>query len=74
MAVRNDGRVMEGIKDHVDLALFAESYRDAATQGWFYPKTVDVDPKAQKLRIVVRDLASGAVGSVSVPVYHSKGS
>ena len=69
----NDGRVMEGIKDHLDLALFAESYSDAATQGWFYPKTLDIDPKAEKLRVVVRDLATGALGSVSVPVYHSKG-
>ena len=69
----NDGRVMEGIKDHLDLALFAESYSDAATQGWFYPKTLDIDPKAEKLRVAVRDLATGALGSVSVPVYHSKG-
>jgi|GEM_PF-7021052 len=69
----NDGRVLEGVKDHLDLALFPESYRDAATQGWFYPKTLDIDPKADKLRVVVRDLATGAVGSVSVPVYHSKG-
>ena len=69
----NDGRVLEGIDDHLDLALFPESYRDAATQGWFYPKTLDIGPKAKKLRVVVRDLASGAVGSVSVPVYHPKG-
>jgi len=68
----NDGRVLEGLNDDLDLALFPESYRDAATQGWFYPKTLDIGPKAEKLRVVVRDLASGAVGSVSVPVYHSK--
>jgi VWFA-related protein len=68
----NDGRVLEGVKDHLDLALFPESFRDAATQGWFYPKTLDIDPKADKLRVVVRDLATGAVGSVSVPVYHRK--
>jgi len=69
-----DGRVLQGVKDHVDLALFPESYKDAATQGWFYPKTLDIDPKAEKLRVVVRDLATGALGSVSVPVYHPKGS
>jgi VWFA-related protein len=69
-----DGRVLQGVKDHVDLALFPESYKDAATQGWFYPKTLDIDPKAEKLRVVVRDLATGALGSVSVPVNHPKGS
>lgn len=69
-----DGRVLQGAKDHLGLALSPETYSDATTQGWFYPKTLDVDPKAEKLRVVVRDLATGAVGSVSVPVYHHKGS
>jgi VWFA-related protein len=68
-----DGRVLESVKDHLELALYPESYKDAAAQGWFYPKTLDIDPKAEKLRVVVRDLATGAVGSVSVPVYHTKG-
>jgi VWFA-related protein len=67
-----DGRVLEGTKDHLELALFPESYSDATTQGWFYPKTVDVDPRAEKLRVVVRDLATGAVGSVSVPIRRLK--
>lgn len=68
-----DGRILESVKDHLDLALLPETYSDAAAQGWFYPRTVDVNPKAEKLRVVVRDLATGAVGSVSVPIHHSKG-
>lgn len=71
--VSKDGRVIESVKDHLDLALLPQTYSDAATQGWFYPRTVDVNPKAEKLRVVVRDLATGAIGSVSVPIYHSKG-
>jgi VWFA-related protein len=69
-----DGRILESVKDHLELALYPEDYRDAATQGWFYPRTLDVNPQADKLRLVVRDLATGAVGSVSVPVYRPKGS
>lgn len=68
-----DGRILESVKDHLDLALLPETYDNAATQGWLYPRTVDVNPKAQKLRVVVRDRATGAIGSVSVPVYHPKG-
>lgn len=68
-----DGRILESVKDHLDLALLPETYSEAATQGWFYPKTVDVNPKAEKLRVVVGDLSTGAIGSVSVPVYHRKG-
>jgi hypothetical protein len=69
-----DGRMLESVKDHLALALYPEDYRDAVTQGWFYPRTLDVNPQADKLRVVVRDLATGAVGSVSVPVYRPKGS
>jgi hypothetical protein len=68
-----DGRVLEGIKDHLELALYPDTYNEAATQGWFYPKNLYVNPGAEKLRVVVRDRATGAVGSVSVPVYHGKG-
>ena len=67
-----DGRILQSVKDHLDLALLPETYNSAATQGWFYPKTIDVNPKAEKLRVVVRDRATGAVGSVSVPIYHPK--
>ena len=68
-----DGRILESVKDHLELALLPETYSDAATQGWFYPKTIDVNPRAEKLRVVVRDLTTGAVGSVSVPVRHPRG-
>lgn len=68
-----DGRILESVKDHLDLALLPETYDNAATQGWFYPKTIDVNPRAEKLRVVVRDRATGATGSVSIPVYHPKG-
>ena len=67
-----DGRILESVKDHLELALLPESYTDGATQGWFYPRTVDVTPRAEKMRVVVRDVATGAVGSVSVPVYQPK--
>jgi VWFA-related protein len=71
--IAKDGRILESVKDHLELALLPQTYSDAATQGWLYPKTVDVNPKAEKLRVVVRDLATGAVGSVSIPIYHPKG-
>jgi len=46
-------------------SVVAESYSDAATQGGS-TQTLDIDPKAEKLRVVVRDLATGTLGSVSV--------
>jgi hypothetical protein len=64
----SDGRVLGGIKDRVALALLPETFNDAETQGWFYPRSLWIEPKTERMRVVVRDLATGAVGSVSVPV------
>jgi VWFA-related protein len=68
-----DGRILENIEDHVELALEPDTYEEAAVVGYLYPKTVSIKPEAEKLRVVVRDQATGAVGSVSVPVRHDKG-
>jgi VWFA-related protein len=70
--VGKDGRVLDGVKDHLELVLHPNTYDVAMERGWFYPKSVNVNPEAEKLRVVVRDVATGAVGSVSVPVYHRK--
>jgi hypothetical protein len=64
-----DGSILEGDRDRVLLALLPDTYSDAQTQGWFYPRKLWVEEQAEKLRVVVRDLATGAVGSASVPVH-----
>ena len=63
-----DGRILGGTVDHQDLALLPESLTDALLHGWLYKKTFAVSPVAEKFRVVVRDLSTGAAGSVSVPV------
>jgi len=68
-----DGRILDGIEDDLELALYPETYDEAVVEGWLYPKTVNIQPEAEKLRVVVRDLATGAVGSVSVAVRQDKG-
>jgi VWFA-related protein len=69
-----DGRILDDIKDDLELALYPRTYNEATAQGWFYPKSIFVKPEAEKLRVVVRDHATGDVGSVSVPVRHDKAS
>jgi VWFA-related protein len=65
----NDGHILEGVKDRVLLALLPENYLNVETQGWFYPRKLWVGGDAEKLRVVVRDLATGSVGSASVPIH-----
>ena len=63
-----DGRVLDGFKDRVALGLLPKTYAAAEAKGLSYHRKIVVLPQAEKLRVVVRDLASGSVGSVSVPV------
>ena len=65
----NDGRILEGFTDNVALALPPDDYADAKQEGWFYSRQIIVSGYAEKLRVVVRDRATGATGSVSVPVH-----
>ncbi len=66
--IGKDGRVVDGVKDDVTLALLPESYDQALDLGWFYPRSISINPAAEKLRVLVRDVATGDLGSVSVPV------
>lgn len=64
----SDGRTIEGEKKTVQYALLQESYENALAKGLFLEEPITVDPRASRVRIVVRDASTGAVGSVSVPV------
>jgi VWFA-related protein len=67
--IDRDGLVVQSFKDNIDLGLKRETFLKAERQGWLYPRTLWVQPNAETLRVVVRDLKTGALGSVSVPVH-----
>lgn len=67
-----DGRILGGPEDHLDLALLPETYSNAEARGWFYPKDLFLSPEVEKLRVIVRDLATARIGSVSVRVVHDR--
>ena len=64
-----DGRVLEGFKDNLETAFPTETFTSLQQQGWFYPRQLFISGQTEKLRVVVRDLSTGAIGSVSVPVH-----
>jgi len=64
-----DGGILEGVKDRIELGLLPKTYSDGEKEGWYYTRKLWVAGNAEKLRVVVRDLSTGAVGSVSVPVH-----
>jgi VWFA-related protein len=61
-----DGKGATLIKDYVDINLTPEAYAKALEQGLIVPKELSMASSAYRLKVVVRDAHSGAVGSVEI--------
>ncbi|HEV1284212.1 MAG TPA: VWA domain-containing protein, partial [Bryobacteraceae bacterium] len=62
----NAGNQYNGTDDTLTLRLNADSYAKFLKNGFVYNKVVDRADRAKTIRIVVRDSASGAIGSITV--------
>jgi VWFA-related protein len=60
------GNQYNGTDDTLTLRLNADSYAKFLKNGFVYNKVVDRADRAKTIRIVVRDSASGAIGSITV--------
>ena len=61
------GRQYGGLDDRLDLNLAEANYQKVMKEGLVYKKTLATEAKASQLRVVVRDSASGSLGSVTIP-------
>ncbi len=59
---------MRGEKKTVFFNLTPESYEDALSTGVFLTEQITIERAASRLRVIVQDASTGAVGSVSIPV------
>ena len=51
----------------MELQLLRANYEKVSKEGLIYKKTIEMAPQANQLRVVVRDAASGTVGTVTIP-------
>jgi len=51
----------------VDLNLTRVNYDKLVSEGLVYKKPLNMEVKATQLRVIVRDSASGTMGSVTIP-------
>jgi VWFA-related protein len=61
------GGQFNGTSDTMELQLLQANYEKVSTEGLIYKKTIEMAPQANQLRVVVRDAASGTVGTVTIP-------
>ena len=64
----NAGKPYNGLDDTINLNFTADSYQKFLKNGFVYAKLIDRASQAQTIRIVVRDSATGAIGSITVPL------
>ncbi|MCE5307416.1 MAG: VWA domain-containing protein [Acidobacteriales bacterium] len=62
-----DGKRTTLVKDDLDITLTPEAYAKVVEEGLIVPKELSMASSAYRLKVVVRDANSGAVGSVEMP-------
>jgi VWFA-related protein len=67
------GRQYNGQDDTIEMQLKQEKYAQVSKEGLTYRQVIEKNGRATQLRIVVRDAASGSMGSVTVPFGELKG-
>jgi VWFA-related protein len=61
------GNQYNGEVEAMELNLLKETYDQVTRQGLVYKRTITRDRRASLFRVVVRDAASGSIGSVTAP-------
>ncbi len=72
--VGEEGRQVEGAFDRLDYPLTNERAAEFEKAGVTHRKTVRIHPRSYALRLVVRNPATGALGSLTIPLRPRKGS
>jgi VWFA-related protein len=62
------GKFLAADKQHLDVNFTPKEYDFLAKAGLILQRRLGINPAAAEIRIMVRDAASGALGSVSIPV------
>ncbi len=62
------GNLLAGDKQHVDINFEQKQYEYLCKAGMILQRHISILPGSDEIRVVVRDLGSGSVGSVTIPV------
>ncbi len=62
------GQQVSGLDASISLALEQKTYEKVQSEGLLYNRVIPIVPQASELRVVARDAATAATGSITVPV------
>lgn len=62
------GSILAGDKQHFEINFEQKQYEFLCKAGMILQRNVTVSPQSDVIRVVVRDLGSGSIGSVTIPV------
>jgi VWFA-related protein len=61
------GNQYSGVTQTIEMNLLQANYERVTQEGLIYKQVLERERRANQIRVVVRDAASGSIGSVSVP-------
>lgn len=64
----DEGKVIKALEQTLHVAMLPQTYEQAQREGMQFTKELEIYPGATRLRIIVRDDASSALGSVTIPL------
>jgi VWFA-related protein len=64
----NNDRILDTLQQPYQMMLLPETYEQPPAEGFKFTQTLRIVPRAEELRVVVRDASSGLAGSVDVPL------
>ena len=70
----NSGNTYEPTSQTVGLNLRQDGYDKAVKSGFPYVRSFKIDPKAASLRVIVRDLGSSNLGTLTIPLQAARSS
>ena len=63
-----EGQVLSSNSQNLGMTLPTETHEQLEKEGITFTRTLEIDPNANLLRVVVRDARSGSIGTVTVPL------
>lgn len=59
---------IDWMEESLNLQLAPEAYDRALRDGMLYRRRIALNPRATVVRVIVRDTASGNLGSLTIPI------